>query len=220
MPSWELDRGRAFRRRVNMAQPESEAVIGQNTVGSNRTLRVALAVALVGALVLGAVVVLSLGSTSSLTRTPPPAPLGVAFGVTNAQLVQCPSGATYELDGCDGGDYAFELGILTSGDDVSFGDVLFDVENSSDAVVMLGSPGGFSIVNSSGAVLATSTPRTSLDMQGAWTAYAPGISAASVLSDEYLILVDMGSSNPRDSDYTFFATGVGPYSGTIYAPLP
>lgn len=149
----------------------------------------------------------------------PPKPIGTAFEATDPLLENCSMNSTYPSSGCFAGDYVYVLSIFASS--IAFDSVEFEVTNATGSVVWLFSDGGFSIVNGTGVVQASSTPSNHLVMTGTWNTYAPWVAGATPLTNHYDILIDMGVGDPAGAHLLFVATGTGPYvDSTAGLPLP
>lgn len=138
-------------------------------------------------------------------------PIGSAFAAGAPLLAQCPSGDTYARNGCQAGDFGYTLTVEQS--TVTLGDVLFQVRTFSGAIDAVSGDGGFSIVNLTGGVVAQSTASPNLFMAQPWNAYVSA-GPTTPLTALDSILIDVGTTNPASTGLQFFATGLGPYSGT------
>ncbi|HYA54135.1 MAG TPA: hypothetical protein VEG42_00855 [Thermoplasmata archaeon] len=147
----------------------------------------------------------------------PEMPIGIGFAATEPRLVTCPRNSTYPTSGCFSGDYVYNLTIFDS--TVTFENVEFEVTNSTGNVVWLFSEGGFSVINETGTVQASSTPSVHLGMTGPWNTYASWVTGSSPLTSRCDILIDMGVGNPAGAHLSFLAIGLDGYTGTT-GPLP
>jgi hypothetical protein len=182
------------------------------TPWTKRDKSIVLGVAVAGALVLAAYVLppMFIGTTGpgSLHY-----PLGTAFAAGDPRLGTCPGTVTYASSGCFAGDYVYNLTIF-SGTTV-FDQVEFEVTNATGSVVWLFSDGGFSIINRTGVVQASSAPSVHLEMTGTWNMYAPWVTGSTPLTPNYDIVIDMGVGDPTGAHLEFVAIGIGgEYTGT------
>ena len=185
---------------------------------SHRDKTIVFWVAVAGVLVI-LVFVLPALFVGHTTTHPPPTPIGAAFAAGNARLSSCPAGASYANDGCTAGDFTYILTISASA--VAFENVLFEVTNSSGTIVSLFSNGGFSIINWTGVVQASSTSGDHLAMTSTWNSYATWVTGSTPLTNSYDILIDMGVGNPTGAHLLFVAMGAGDYvDSTAGLPLP
>ncbi|MGA8709991.1 MAG: hypothetical protein WB786_02025 [Thermoplasmata archaeon] len=147
---------------------------------------------------------------------PPPGPTFVAG---NPSAGTCPSGGMFDARGCVAGDFVYTLTIETS--TVTFGDVRFHIETANDAIyVATGAHSGFSILNSSGSVVADYQTRGGpMNMTLTWS-YTAGTNAAVPLTSLYTIDLDMGTTNPHGQGYSFIGVVSGRIPETTVLPLP
>ena len=143
-------------------------------------------------------------------------PLGTAFAVGNPSSGNCPSGYTYAANGCQAGDFVYRITVEVSA--VDFGNVLFSVKTDTGSNFTLPTgPGGFSVLNLTGAVAAQVNPIPAdhpMTMTAGWTVYGDSLNSTSRIVYLDTILLDMGTLSTSGEGLTFVATGVGPYSGT------
>jgi len=148
-------------------------------------------------------------------------PIGTAFAFGNPVASTCHSGYTYATNGCSAGDYTYQLTIESSS--VHFNDVLFEIRTSAGAIYTLpAGTGGFSIINITGQLAAQSSAIATgapMNMTTTWTAYGPGISGSSSLTNIFSILLDMGTNSPSGEGLALVAFGTNGYLGTT-SPLP
>ncbi len=141
------------------------------------------------------------------------------FIAGNPVLGTCPSGGTFASAGCSAGEFVYTLTVESSF--ATFGQVLFHIEASNGTVyVAIGGESGFSILSSTGAVVAQYPAANGLmSMKSGWS-YAVGITATTPLTSLYAVLVDMGAPNPHGQGYTFVDVSTGNYTGSSSVMLP
>lgn len=107
----------------------------------------------------------------------------------------CKTGGTFADSGCSAGDYTYNLTVETS--DVTFGSVVFWVENPNGSVfVATGGTPGFSVLNSTGVIVAQyASVGGVMSMGSGWT-YTDGTHSSTPLTSLHTILIDMGTANP------------------------
>jgi flagellin-like protein len=173
------------------------------------------------AVVLAAVLYLLL---TGLTHGPNSTGIGGAFEANRPISSQC-TGGTFATTGCLAGDYEYTLTVESSS--INFGNVEFEVLNSTGRIVTLSAGvGGFSVVSTAGAVAAqgTATGVTAnpvLAMDGPLANFGPSptcsggaCTSSTPFTDRYLIVIDMGTINPSGHGYSFIGIGIAGYSGT------
>jgi len=187
--------------------------IGQ-MANSEQAQRLVVTLAVV-ACVTAVVVFVALVPPAKTTACPEPQ-CGPTFVVENPTGPNLCSGSSAPPAGCvSSNDYIYTISIEASS--VDFGQVLFDVTNSSGSTIIAHPTGGFTIVNASGRAVAVFDLEAGgpLDVptESNWTYFtaATGVSAQSLLGTEYSIVVDMGSLDPAGRGDSFVATG--PMSG-------
>jgi len=168
-------------------------------------------VVVAGALVLAAYVIPTVFTGTAGTHFPT-RPIGSAFDVRDPRLGTCPVNATYASSGCFAGDYVYNLTIFAG--DTAFDEVEFEVTNATGSVAWLFSDGGFSILNWTGVMQASSTPSVHLEMTGTWNTYAPWVTGSTPLTNNCDILIDMGAGDPTGAHLEFVTIGTGGYTGT------
>jgi len=149
-------------------------------------------------------------------------PLGSVFGLFYPTEAMCPTGDTYLVNGCRGGDAIYRVGIAYSQPVAHLGDLLLQVETSTGVVLSLSEGvGGFGVLNGSSEAVAESAASPTLSMNG-WT-FPLGSPAtnATVLSNTFSeFVVDLGPSSPYGHGYVLLVTGTGPMSGAFSENLP
>lgn len=177
-----------------------------------------LVVILAVAVSLTAVVVSVALVPSAETTACPVLECGPWFAVGNPVGPDLCSGPSVLAVGCiSPNDYIYTISIEASS--VQFGQVLFNVTNSSGFTISVHPSGGFTIVNASGRAFAAFDLEAGgplkVPTESGWTYFttATGISAHSLLGSEYSIVVDMGTLDPVGQGDNFVATatvsGVG-----------
>jgi len=163
----------------------------------------------------GAVVVNGQDVTVGVVFIPPMTPLGTAFAMGNPQLTTCPSGDSFAIDGCNGGDYAYLVTIESS--TVEFGNVLFEVHTASGGnFSVLPGSGGFALTNVTGAAAAeinSTQMGNELWMSTNWLTYGSGYFPSTPLTNLFTIVVDVGTTDTAGIGLTLVAVGSGGYSG-------
>jgi len=181
------------------------------TPWNKRDKSIVFFVAVAGAFVLAAYVIpIALSGTTGTHF--PSRPIGSGFAAGDPRLGTCPRNATYASSGCFAGDYVYNLTIFAGA--TSFAEVEFEVTNATGSVAWLFSDGGFSIINRTGVVQASSTPSVQLEMTGTWNTYAPWVTGSTPLTNNCNILIDMGVGDPAGARLEFVTIGTGGYTGT------
>jgi hypothetical protein len=153
--------------------------------------------------------------TRSGTCGPTRTPIGSAFAAGDPTGFTCGVTSTYAAEGCSAGDHAYRLAVEQS--TVNLSSVLFQVRTATGANFTAGGPGGFSILNASGDVIAQSAASAQLAMGTPFSIYASGVSGSTPLTDLDTIVIDVGPSSVAGMGYTFDAEGTGAYGGTTSA---
>ena len=154
------------------------------------------------------------GTASPVVLTSSSEPIGAALAVGYPILTICPSGDTFATNGCLAGDYSYTLVIEQS--TVDFGNVLFEVKIPAGTGYVPTGPGGFSVMNISGGIVAQ-TPISNghwMLMNDTFATYAVGISTSTPLTNLYTIVIDMGTLSPDGQGDTFVVMGTNGYTGT------
>ncbi len=140
-------------------------------------------------------------------------PIGSAFSVAApAALSQCLPPDSFAGNGCAAGHYGYRLEIQQS--TIAFGSFLCKVSTGSGSIAVVPDGLGFSILNSSGVVMAQySATGGSMYMTSGWT-YEHGIGPATALPFSDFLVIDMGTDAAQGLGYVFYALGAGGYSGT------
>ena len=163
---------------------------------------------------------------SGLTHGPGSTPIGSAFTAGNPTTSNtvgtgaadaCAAGTTTIAGAITTGHWTYTLTVESS--TVTFGSVLFQVKTAAGAVAAPAAYYGFFVVNVAGNVVACAATAGNggLSMGGAvqFTYTTVGaLTASSSLSNLYTIVMDMGTTQPTGTGYTFDAVGQGSYSGT------
>ncbi|MGP8149067.1 MAG: archaellin/type IV pilin N-terminal domain-containing protein [Thermoplasmata archaeon] len=147
-------------------------------------------------------------------------PIGSAFDAGSPMASKCTASYAYAANGCQGGDYVYNLTVETTGP--TFASVLFEVRTSAGAVFTTGGVGGFTILTITGKVAAQMTTATAaLAMTSTFGTYGAspicnGVACnpSTSFSSAYTIEIDMGTTNPNGLGFQFVAIGTGSYSGT------
>jgi len=134
-------------------------------------------------------------------------------------LGACPTGVTFASGGCSAREFVYTLTVEASF--ATFGQVRFHVEASNETVyVAIGGPSGFSILGSTGAVVAQYPAANGvMSMKSGWS-YASGTNNTTPLTSLYTVLVDMGMQNPYGQSCTFVDVSTGNYTGSSSVLLP
>jgi hypothetical protein len=141
-----------------------------------------------------------------------------ALGVSNESV--CPPGSTFVSAGCESGHYRYTITIVRSS--IALDDVGFEVVSHSGAVVTVPGGLGFSIMNSSNAILAQSeVTHGEMSMASSnWTwTYMNGSTADSALLTSDRIVIDIGTAAPVSGLYDLLSLGMARFSGST-GPLP
>lgn len=158
--------------------------------------------------------------------------IGGAFTAAHATPGTCAAGSSQTLGavaisgGCHPGDFTYILTIESS--TISFGSVLFVVKTMTGATFSGGGvSSSFALLNLSSRVAAISVTGATMGMNVPWLGYgptttSPTTSAITPLTDQYGLVIDMGSSTPTTGQgLSIVAIGTGSYSGTTSpTPLP
>ncbi len=144
--------------------------------------------------------------------TPPPVPIGTAFAVGALVLATCPYGDSYAENGCAAEHYYYSLTIEMS--TVTFDSVEFEVLTPGGLVLTTAEANGFSILNVTGAVVAQSSPSTTMAMTSSFGFPVATVFPATALSTQCSIRIDIGTVDPTGQDYALVVLGTGDYSGS------
>ena len=157
-------------------------------------------------------------------------PIGTAFAAGNPIATRCyGTSLTFAMNGCKGGDYVYNLTIETAG--ATFANVLWEVKTASGGIYVLAGPGGFSIINIAGIVVAQSVNFAAGDgmaMTASFSTFSASATAcngapcssSTPFSSIYTIEIDMGTANPAGQGLSFVTVGTDGYSGTTSLALP
>jgi hypothetical protein len=146
-------------------------------------------------------------------------PIGSAFAAGDPFVSTCPAGDTASKNGCTAGDYVYTLSVESSS--VELADVLFEVVTSSAAIDTLSAPGGFTLLDVNGTLVAQSTWSDTLAMvipSDPWSTYGVGQSSSTPLTTLDSIVIDVGTADPIGTGLTFVVLGAGVYTGST-API-
>ncbi|MGA8541979.1 MAG: archaellin/type IV pilin N-terminal domain-containing protein [Thermoplasmata archaeon] len=163
---------------------------------------------------------------TGLTHGPSSTGIGGAFSADRPSGSQCTKGGeTFAANGCLTGDYEYTLTVESSS--ITFANIEFQVKTSGGTILSLGAGvGGFSILNSGGAVAAQGTGNgvtanavMAMNAPLAHFGASPTCNGAACTTSTpftsiYQIVIDMGTNNPAAQGYTFVGIGIGSYSGT------
>jgi hypothetical protein len=162
---------------------------------------------------------------SGLTGGPTQTPIGGAFAASHPGSGFCAAGSAQTLGaaaitgGCKAGDFIYTVTVESSR--VTFGSVQFEVRTAAGAVFAgAGATASIAVLDPATHVTAISITGPNLAMTSGWSGYgltstAPTYSASTPLTDEYLIVIDMGSSTSTTGQgLAFVAVGTGSFSGT------
>ena len=146
-------------------------------------------------------------------------PIGSAFDAGSPMASKCTASYSYAANGCQGGDYVYNLTVETTGP--TFASVLFEVQTSAGTVYAATGVGGFTILTISGKVAAQMTTASAmLAMTSSFGTYGAsptcngvGCGPSTLFSSLYTVEIDMGTTNPVGLSYQFVAIGTGSYSG-------
>jgi flagellin-like protein len=170
---------------------------------------------------------------TGLTHGPGSTPIGSAFEAAHA-ISSNSLGTGGGADSCAAatttsvasaivpGHWTYTMTVESS--TVTFGSILLQVKTSAGMVADPAGAGGFFVVNSNSNVVACDLPvpvNGGLSMGGpAQFTFiaASGISSVSPLTNLYTIVIDMGTTSPVGSGFTFDAIWQGSFSGTT-SPL-
>ena len=158
------------------------------------------------------------GTSGNSGGTPSPAPIGSVFAVGLPEELTCTS-SLVTLNACvTAGDSLYEIQVETS--TITFGEVLFQLQNSNGTIFGNTGIGSFALVTAAGEAAAYSdlSAHAGLAMPTTWAHYAAGYSVVSSLTSTVLtILVDLGQTTPGTGLY-LVAVGVNGCTGTT-APV-
>ncbi len=198
--------------------------IPTSPLGSGNKSDTGLAVVIVAVAVVAFLIVVSFVwvlsvETTRISTFPPDVPLGSTFAVGNAIEGTCPTGSTFEANGCSAGDFQYTVTVENSV--VTFGDVAFQVVTSTGSVLTVIGGLGFTILNDSGVALAQFAVSGGHMSMGSpsWT-YSSGTASSTPLREYDIIVIDMGTTNPVGLGFYFEANGVGRYTGWTGTSLP
>jgi flagellin-like protein len=151
-------------------------------------------------------------------------PIGSAFAASRPTAGTCAAGSAQTLGasaitgGCKAGDFIYTLTVESSS--VSFGSVLFEVKTSLGATFTGGSASSsFAVIDLSNHVAAISITGAAMAMTAKWSGYgptttAPAYSDSTPITNQHLIVIDMGSATPTTNQgLAFVALGIGSYGG-------
>jgi|HubBroStandDraft_1064217.scaffolds.fasta_scaffold44302_2 hypothetical protein len=166
---------------------------------------------------------LALGTVGVLTDSgTQPGALAIAsnFAFAQSNGSVCPAGSTFSIEGCAATHYRYLITIARAS--VEFGDVAFGITTSSGSIYTASEALGFTIVNATGALLvqaAITDGMMSMSSTGWSWSYAASTSVSSPVLTSYILIVDLGTTDPSGLGLSIVALGMGTESGST-APIP
>jgi len=151
-----------------------------------------------------------------------PTAIGSVFGLFFPKEATCPPGDSYAVNGCQGGDAIYLVGVAYAQSVAHLGNFFLQIETSDGKVLTLSQGvGGFAILNGSTDAVAESTAGPTLSMTG-WTfpAGSPANNSTVLENGKSSIVVDLGTSIPYGLGNFLVVNGSGPLSGTFGENLP
>jgi flagellin-like protein len=157
-------------------------------------------------------------------------PIGTAFTVgpnPSGGTVLCAATSTFAGTGCGPSHYEYALTIESS--TITFGNILFQVKNSVGIIATATGGGGFTILNITGKVVAsfatTAGSGNAMSMPSSgWSLFSATTGACGIagvlcnsgtsLTNQYSLIVDMGTANPSGQAYSLTGLGNSGYTGT------
>ena len=170
-------------------------------------LLTALGMLAVALAVLFVFVLPALAGVGFQTGTPSNAiPIGTVVAFAGATSITCPGSSSFSNNGCVSGHYAYVVSVSRSS--VHLADFGLEVENTTGGHWAGASAEGFTILNSTGEVIAQyAAIGGSMAMSSAWT-YQGLASGGTTLSTADSIVLDMGVTNTASLDLTLSALAV------------
>lgn len=163
----------------------------------------------------------STSGVSSCAEPPSSTPIGYEFELFWPTLGTCAAEDSYPLNGCQGGDYMYQVTVVYDQSAARLGDLRFEVQSANGTVVHLPrGTGGFAVLNGTLRAVAESPLSPTLSMTG-WT-FPSGSSASNTtqLSNGQIIELDMGPGSPSGQGYVLVVNGTVGLSGTFSETLP
>ena len=145
-------------------------------------------------------------------------PIGTSLTLGDAILATCPSNATWQADGCNGGDDIYDVPVVSSS--IVLGDFLIGVENSTGGWAMISGTGGFSILNSSGHLVSLGEDTDELTPTSMSSGLGVPAGANAPLAPGDVLRVDMGTTVPSGPGFSLWVYGTATLGGKIDVGLP